>query len=553
MTILLLGEDPLLRNAITKELTEQGVAADRIHYHSNLSHERTGLLALLQQQPFTAIICQQDKQQGQEGARLLHEAHYLGLLQPACVLLLLDADQSEREFLPSDLYFSLYLPLPFMTLQFTQVLSQLVELSALTRSLAAPILLREWLLATTLCEDLLFQRKNRSLTPWLDRLKGYLLLQSTERVTAAQHYALCANEYQASWPRAGLFYAMLGLNKLQSAQTDFQRHQAKLPTATRLELQLASQLHQHQWHPAWETMNELQQVRPHQPRWHQLAMLLGLMLQDEEKALEQASSLTLRYFGEQRIRLAIDNFMLSASLAVLWHAPSSNRIRSLQQEWDHLKRTVHLHPYEYELLQALMLGLDYRFDEALLLIAHHQPDEANTSHLALLLGFAVSQFCGLPHHAQRYLTQLTHYRSRVAPHPLTHQLFHHLVAELGHRLTAREQRLSELRQARHKAIQTKQYQAALQAGLKLLEEFPALPGDAWQLLELLQHCWPAGMAAPKVALLVDTLERRLRHSPAFLEQHAQQYHHTLHEIRTHLQPHLSGSGPSSLLDGRPEQ
>ncbi|TNI79444.1 hypothetical protein CF116_13480 [Aeromonas veronii] len=552
MTILLLEEDPLLRSAITRELTEQGVPADRIHYHSHPNHERSGLLALLQQHAYDAIICQQDKQQDLDGARLLHEAHYLGLLQPGCVLLLLDADQSEQEFLPSDLYFSLYLPLPFMTQQLTAVLGQLVKLSNLTRTLAAPILLREWQLATALCEDLLFQRENRSLTPWLDRLKGYLLLQSAERITAAQHYALCANEYQASWPRAGLFYAMLGLGKLQSARTDLQRHQASVSMATRLELQLASQLHQHHWLAAWETMGELLQIRPHQPRWHQLAMLLGLVLQDEEKVLEQANSLTLRHFSEQRVRLAIDSFMLNASLAVLWHAPSSNRIRSLQQEWEHLKRTVHLQPHEYELLQALMQGLDYRFDEALILIAHHQPDEGSDNHLTLLLGFAVSQFCGLPHHAQRYLIQLTQYRARVAPHPLTRQLFHHLVAELGQRLTAREQRLSELRQLRHKAMQASQYQTALQAGLQLLEEFPALPGDAWQLLELLQHCWPAGMAAPRVALLVDTLERRLKHSPAFLDQHARQYQRTLQEIRTHLQPHLSGSGPSCLVAGQPE-
>ena len=91
---MLLEEDALLRSAITRDLTEQGVPADRIHYHSHPNQERSGLLALLQQQPFDAIICQQDKQQGLEGARLLHEAHFLGLLQPGCVLLLLDADQS---------------------------------------------------------------------------------------------------------------------------------------------------------------------------------------------------------------------------------------------------------------------------------------------------------------------------------------------------------------------------------------------------------------------------------------------------------------------------
>ena len=50
LLMLLLEEDPLLRSAITRELTEQGVPADRIHYHSHPNHERSGLLALLQQQ-----------------------------------------------------------------------------------------------------------------------------------------------------------------------------------------------------------------------------------------------------------------------------------------------------------------------------------------------------------------------------------------------------------------------------------------------------------------------------------------------------------------------
>ena len=143
---------------------------------------------------------------------------------------------------------------------------------------------------------------------------------------------------------AGLFYAMLGLGKLQSAQTDLQRHQANLSAATRLELQLASQLHQHQWQAAWETMAQLQHANPHQPCWHQLAMMLGLAQQDDRKVLEQSSTLNLHYFSEQRVRLAIDHFMINAILAVLWQPPSSNRIRSLKQEWEHLKRTVHLPP-----------------------------------------------------------------------------------------------------------------------------------------------------------------------------------------------------------------
>lgn len=537
MTILLLDEDPLLRSAIIRQLTELGLPPDSIHYHQH-GQARSPLHILLQQ-PFDAIICLHNKSQGHEGARLLHEAHYLGLLQPGCVLLLLDGEGDEQDFLPADLYFSLYLPLPATSAQLEQTLTRLVQLASLTGSLSRPILLREWQQATALCEDVLFQRQHRPLSPWLDRLKGYLLLQADEQLPAAQHYALCANEYAASWPRAGLCYAMLGLGKVQSAQTDLQRHQRQLPPHLLLELQLASQLHQGEWHTAWQTLVELQQRRPHQPRWYQLAMLLGFLLQDEEKVLEQSNSINLHYFAEQRVRLSVENFMLNASLAVLWGRPPTNRIRSLQQEWAHLRHTVHLPPCEQQLLQALMLGLDYRFDEALALIAHHQPDDAAGNFLTLLLGFAVSQFCGLPHHAHRYLTPLSRYRARVVPHPLTRLLFSRLVLELVQRLGKREQRLATLRQRRQQALQAQEQQVALQAGLQLLEEFPALPGDAWRLLELLQYCWPAGMSAPRVAQLVNTLERRLRHSPAFMAQHGEQYRQTLETIRTLLQPHLA--------------
>ena len=102
----------------------------------------------------------------------------------------------------------------------------------------------------------------------------------------------------------------------------------------------------------------------------------------------------------------------------------------------------------------------------------------------------------------------------------------------------REQRLASLRQGRQEAISAGQHQVAIQYGLTLLEEFPALPGDAWQLLTLLQLCWPSGMPAPGVAQLVDRLERRLNHSAAFLGQHAEAYQETLRQIRSHLAPKL---------------
>ena len=85
---------------------------------------------------------------------------------------------------------------------------------------------------------------------------------------------------------------------------------------------------------------------------------------------------------------------------------------------------------------------------------------------------------------------------------------------------------------------------AIQYGLTLLEEFPALPGDAWQLLTLLTQCWPAGMAAPAVAQLVDRLELRLNHSASFMEHHAEEYRKTLLQIRSHLNPRLPATPPN---------
>jgi len=118
------------------------------------------------------------------------------------------------------------------------------------------------------------------------------------------------------------------------------------------------------------------------------------------------------------------------------------------------------------------------------------------------------------------------------------QLFKQVVSDFMKQLERRELRLTYLRQERQRASAAGQHQLAVQYALTLQEEFPALPGDAWQLLELLQLCWPAGMAAPRVALLVDRLERRLNHSASFMEHHAEEYRKTLQQIRTHLTPKL---------------
>ena len=222
----------------------------------------------------------------------------------------------------------------------------------------------------------------------------------------------------------------------------------------------------------------------------------GAAAQDEGKALEQANALSLHFFADHKFRVSIENFILNASLAVLWHYPSAARISALQQEYRYLSQAVTLRAHEDALLQALMLSLDYRFDEALLLLAKHPPESARDNHLNQLLGFAVSQFCGLPHHAQRYLSQLSQYQARVAPAPLVQQLFKQVIGDFMKQLERRELRLTYLRQERQRASAAGQHQLAVQYALTLQEEFPALPGDAWQLLELLQLCWPVGMAAP---------------------------------------------------------
>ncbi|RUQ10011.1 response regulator [Aeromonas dhakensis] len=541
MQILLIEDDTMLSTALSQGLSQQGIASTQLTHCKELAT----LPTLLRQQSFDAIICHQSHHQDLEGVRMLQEAHYLGLLEPGCVLLLLNADPEPLHYPPSDLYFSLQLTIPFTQEQLTTRLHELVQLTGLTRALPAPMRLREWQLSCALCEDLLYeQQKYRELGQQLDRSKGYMLLQWQDHFHASQHYAVCTTEYDAWWPRKGLIYALLGLGRLESARKDLARNRERLPPALQLELALACLLHEGQWEAAWGVLGHLLQKNAWQPEWRQAAILLALLIKDEGKALEQANALSLRFFADHKLRVSIENFILNASLAVLWHYPSAARISSLQQEYRYLNQAVTLRAHEDALLKALMLSLDYRFDEALLLLAKHPPESARDNHLNQLLGFAVSQFCGLPHHAKRYLTQLGQYQARVAPAPLLQQLFKQVVIDLTKQLERRELRLTYLRQERQRASAAGQHQLAVQYALTLQEEFPALPGDAWQLLELLQLCWPAGMAAPRVALLVDRLERRLNHSASFMEHHAKEYQKTLLQIRSHLNTRLPTTPPN---------
>ena len=84
-----------------------------------------------------------------------------------------------------------------------------------------------------------------------------------------------------------------------------------------------------------------------------------------------------------------------------------------------------------------MLALDYRFDDALMLLAKHPPEAARDNHLNQLLGFAVSQFCGLPQHAQRYPARLGQYRGPVAQSPQLQRLIQRVVGDPGPAGTAR--------------------------------------------------------------------------------------------------------------------
>lgn len=536
MQTLLIEDNAMLISAISQGLNDHGITPSQLTYCKDLSI----LPTLLHQQRFDAVICRQYRNQGREGVRLLQEAHYLELLEPGCVLLLLDGDDELLHYPPSDLYFPLHLPIPFTTEQLTHCLHELVLLTRLTRPLSAPLKLGKWNIACTQCEDLLDQhQQNKTLGSRLARIKGYML-QEQDHLKASRHYAMCSTKGRNDWwARKGMIHSLLRQDQVAIARQDLARNQTQLPSIVHLELNLACLLQEAKLAPAWEMLGKLLQQQPWQPEWRRAAILLAVLLKDEDKTLEQARALNLRFFTTHKLRQSIEHFILNASLAVLWRYPTVSKIESLHQEFEELLQTVPLRTHEYAMLQALMQGLEYRFDEAIVLLAKSPPETARDNHLNLLLGFAVSLFCGLPHHARRYLTQLTEYLTRVALHPLTRQLFHQLVAELGQRLTARAQRLDELRQTRHQAMQTCEYQTALQAGLQLLEEFPALPGDAWKMLELLQHCWPAGMTAPKVARLVDSLELRLQHSPSFMERYTPQYHQTLHQIRSHLKPHLS--------------
>ena len=248
MQILLIEDDAMISSALSQGLGELGVNASQLRHCKELAT----LPALLGQHAFDAIICRQYQHQAHDGIRLLHEAHYLGLLAPGCVLWLLGEEDDAGQFPPSDLYFPLRLPVPFTTEQLTNGLRELLMLIELTRPLATPMGLREWRNACARCEDLLYQHsRHKGLGPQIDRVKGYMLLQEQDHFQATQHYAMCTTEHDAWWPRKGLMLALLGLNRLESARKDLARNQTRLPAAIHQELSLACLLHEAQWEPAW--------------------------------------------------------------------------------------------------------------------------------------------------------------------------------------------------------------------------------------------------------------------------------------------------------------
>ncbi len=545
MQILLIEDDAMMGSTLTQGLSDLGLPPTELFHCKEIA----SLPALLRQHAFDAILCRQYHHQAHEGVRLLHEAHHLGLLAPGCVLLLLEQDEDTGQFPPSDLYFTLRLAVPFTTEQLAHSLQALLALTTVTRPLATPMALREWRSACAQCEDLLYRHaSHKGLEAQMDRVKGYMLLQAGERVQAAQHYAICTTEHDAWWPRQGLNQALLGLNRVESAHKDLARNRERLPPVIHQALVLACQLHEAQWDPAWETLSGLLQRCPWQPQWRQVAILLALLRRDEGQVLTQATDFILHYFPKQTFRHSVERCLLDATLAVLWHPPGEARVHELQQALEELgQQAVTLRAHEEGLLRALMLGLDYRFDDALMLLAKHPPEAARDNHLNQLLGVAVSQFCGLPHHAQRYLAQLGQYQGPVAQTPLLQGLILQVVDDLARQLAQREQQLTQLREERQRAMTTGQLQLAVQSALTLQERFPAQAGDAWQLLVLLTQCWPAGMAAPAVARLVDRLEQRLNHSAAFLEHHGNAYRETLQQVRSHLAPKLPPLGPHQGL------
>ena len=172
-----------------------------------------------------------------------------------------------------------------------------------------------------------------------------MLLQTGERVQAAQHYAICTTEHDAWWPRQGLNQALLGLNRVESAHRIWPQpgatapviHQAlvRLPTARGA---VGSGL---------GTLSGLLQRCPWQPQWRQLAILLALLRRDEGQVLAQATDFILRYFPKQTFRHSVERCLLDATLAVLWHPPGEARVHGLQQALEELgQQAVTLRAHE---------------------------------------------------------------------------------------------------------------------------------------------------------------------------------------------------------------
>ena len=211
-----------------------------------------------------------------------------------------------------------------------------------------------------------------------------------------------------------LIHALLGLDRVESAhKRSGPQPGTAAPVIIHQELTLACLLHQGQWEPAWALLSGLLQRCPWQPEWRQTAILLALLRRDEAQVLAQATAVGPRFFPRQKFHQSIEHCVLDATLAVLWHPRSRpgsmgcSRPRGSRPAGGH-PEGPRGGPWMRAPDAGAGLPLRRRPDAA----AKHPPEAARDNHLNQLLGFAVSQFCGLPQHAQRYLARLGQYRGR---------------------------------------------------------------------------------------------------------------------------------------------
>ncbi|MEW7865649.1 hypothetical protein [Aeromonas diversa] len=535
MQFLIIEETPLLSTAICLTLRKHGLGVEEMMQCKDLH----AISSFLHRYHFDAIICRQSHYQGYEGIRLLQEADYQTLLPPGVVLLLLNEDPAPLTLGLSTIHFELQLTIPFTSQSLDDIAQELISLTRVTRPLCPPLRQQEWGLTLHQCEDIQFRLFQHPLVRLhLDRLKGMLLLQQRAYLDASQHYALCATEYPASWPRCGLFLAMIGLGRMDVAQRDLELRASSLSEISLLKLTVILDVQEGRWFAAKLNLEKLLQQQ-HHPDFRHAAILLAILLHDVDMGCNHIAQLNLTFFPEGRLRLSVEQFMLEVALKLLWQYSALTRDHSLSVRFQELGplSPPQLSEREAGVLQAFWSLLDSDFDGAITRLTT-LADEENPAPSALLLEFAISHHCTLAQRALQCLDRLATLQPPTPFSPLLGTLMHRTLESLRQFVQEEEGRLEQLRSARNDAIRHHQWQRALQLSITLCSDFPAYPAEAWATLNLLSRAWPGNAPASQVASLVESLTQRLDRDAEFQANYGERYGILLGQIHRHLDEHL---------------